>query len=64
MQIKSGSMWASNNSKKFVVISVTEVDGHSWVHYRDDGRTDAPREYSCYEESFMQRFTPILNESR
>lgn len=64
MQIKAGSLWAGNDRKKFIVISVTEVDGHSWVYYRDDGRTDAPREYSCYEESFTQRFTPIVNEGK
>ena len=64
MQIKEGSMWAGNDHKKFIVISTTEVNGHNWVYYRESGRTDEPREYSCYEESFIQRFSPLLNESR
>ena len=64
MQVDAGTLWAGTDYKKFVVISTAVVDGHKWVYYRDDGRTDEPREYSCYEESFIQRFVPILNESR
>jgi hypothetical protein len=63
MQVKAGMLWAGKDRKKFVVLSVTEVDGHTWVHYRDDSGINESREYSCYEESFTQRFTPILNES-
>lgn len=64
MQVKAGSWWVGTNCKKFVVISVTKIDEHTWVHYRDDSRTGEPREYSCYEESFIQRFSLFLNEQR
>ncbi len=58
--VTPGSLWGTSNSKKFRVISVTEVEGHTWVHYREDGcnpNIDECREYSCYVESFLQRFT-------
>ena len=65
MQVKAGTLWAGSERKQFVVLSVTDIDGHTWVHYRDEnGKTDEPREYSCYEESFIQRFRPVLNESK
>ena len=32
-QVTAGSVWESN-SKKFMVIHVVELDGHTWVHYR------------------------------
>ena len=64
MQVNAGSLWKGNDREKFVVISVTKIDNHTWIHYRDDGKTDQPREYSCYEESFIQRFSPALNESK
>lgn len=59
MQVKVGSRWEGDARKRFVVISVTEVDNHTWVHYRDDSGI---REYSCYQESFIHRFRPIVNE--
>ncbi len=59
--VKPGSLWHSID-KDFRVISVTEVDGHTWVHYREDLGIKVPalqcREYSCYLESFVQRFSP------
>jgi hypothetical protein len=64
MQVEAGTIWAGRDRKKFVVISVTEVDGHTWVHYRDDSGINGSHEYSCYEESFIQRFSPALNESK
>lgn len=59
MQINVGTKWQGTGRTQFVVISVTEVDEHIWVHYRDDKGT---REYSCYKESFVQRYSPVLNE--
>jgi hypothetical protein len=60
--IKVGSLWESVD-KRFRVISVTELDGHTWVHYREDLGIKVPalqcREYSCYEESFLLRFRPL-----
>lgn len=63
MQVKEGSVWTSNNEKEFVVLHVVELNGHTWVHYRDQ---DCPEchEYSCYIESFVARFTPITNDRR
>ena len=57
--VKEGTLWGSSDSKKFRVISVSEVEGHTWVHYRDELKgfdQSAAREYSCYIESFEQRF--------
>ena len=63
MQVKAGTLWEGSGRSKFIVISVTEVEGHTWVYYRDNSnKTAEPREYSCYEESFVQRFKPLLNE--
>ena len=58
--IKEGSLWWGGETKKFRVLSVTEVDGHTWVHYREDKGMKVPatecKEYSCYLESFEHRF--------
>ena len=60
--VKEGSLWQSID-KHFRVISVTEVDGNTWVHYREDRGIKVPRlecrEYSCYLESFLQRFIQV-----
>lgn len=61
--IQEGSRWSGNDSKVFVVLHVVEQDGHTWVHYRDEEGTP-PREYSCYQESFLQRFRENNNDSR
>lgn len=62
--IKQGSRWASAD-KEFVVLAVVEQEGNTWVHYRKDLGIKVPalqcREYSCYEESFLQRFREIVN---
>jgi hypothetical protein len=60
--VEAGSLW-SGNDKCFRVLSVTEVDGHTWVHYREDRGIKVPaiecREYSCYLESFVARFRQL-----
>ena len=53
---KDGSKWASIDDV-FVVIHTIELDGHTWVHYRKDLTEN---EYSCYVESFVERFTEVL----
>ena len=63
MQVNAGTLWAGKDRKKFIVISTAVVDGHKWIYYRDEVSPNESREYSCYEESFLQRFTPITNES-
>lgn len=59
-QVKSGSVWGGSDGSRFRVIDVVELDGHTWVHYRND-RGSRPveecKEYSCYIESFISRFT-------
>ena len=65
MIVKEGSLWtgAPTNTgwPKFRVLSVTELEGHTWVHYREEKKLyPCPdcKEYSCYIESFVQRFSP------
>ena len=53
--LKQGAIWASTDQVKFRIIEIVEVDDHTWVYYRNE-RTG--QEYSCYKESFEQRFSP------
>ena len=56
--LNEGSRWDGTN-KVFVVISEVEAeDGHEWVYYREE-KGNPPKEYSCYKESFLQRFRPL-----
>jgi len=57
---KEGSKWTSIN-ETFVVIHTIELDGHTWIHYRKETNG---QEYSCYAESFLDRFTEIYNETK
>jgi Neuraminidase (sialidase) len=56
-EIKIGSNWqgTGDHEKVFTVIHLVESDGHTWVHYRNNDK-NAPAEYSCYVESFLDRF--------
>lgn len=54
--IKVGSVWAAGD-REFTVLAVVELDGHTWVHYRDQ----KGQEYSCYEGAFTERFTECKN---
>lgn len=59
--VKEGSIWGDGGSqRKFTVIRRLELDGNTWIHYRNDQGT----EFSCYEESFKQRFRENTNEHR
>lgn len=59
--VKEGSKWTStSHNDKFHVIHVVEIEGNTWVHYiKENAPEDSNREYSCYLESFLQRFRPI-----
>ena len=57
---KEGSKWSSIN-ETFVVIHTIELDGHTWIHYRKENND---KEYSCYVESFVDRFTEVFNETK
>ena len=60
MEIKNGSKWTDGKGKSFVVIGTMLVEGKSWVYYRLDKPVDhLPQEFSCYEESFISRFTQM-----
>jgi hypothetical protein len=58
---KPGSIWTSPDNTRFRVINTVliETDGHTWVHYIQE-KTD--KEYSCYLESFLQRFRTFDND--
>jgi len=58
MTVLKDQIWTSTNRTEFLVLEVVDVDGHTWVHYRNVKTGD---EYSCYQESFEQRFTPEVN---
>ena len=59
MKIKEGSRWAgSDHSKKFMVLSVVYIDDEVWIHYRDEAG-EPPKEYSCFKDSFLSRFTAL-----
>jgi hypothetical protein len=54
--VKPNSRWLSNSREQFVVLHIIEdSQGHTWVHYRQD-HAEGNREYSCYVESFLERF--------
>ena len=61
--VTEGSIWVSNTMQRFQVISITEIENHTWVYYR---KFNAPpedcREFSCYVESFLSRFSKTVNE--
>lgn len=59
---KEGSKWSGTDCRDvFHVINTVEIDGHTWVYYIKDinKETNEIREYSCYVESFLQRFRPL-----
>ncbi len=59
MNIKEGSRWAGSDYKQvFIVLSVLTTDKEIWIHYRDE-IGNPPREYSCYKDSFLSRFTKL-----
>ena len=63
MNIKEGSRWWAGDDKRFVVLHIVEQDGKTWVHYRNDNgnvfSSAGCKEYSCYKESFLERFSPL-----
>lgn len=57
--ITVGSRWWGGQGERFVVIDIITIEGYTWVHYRDDKTKESPREYSCYLESFLSRFSEL-----
>jgi len=57
--VKEGSRWISDKTgQTFHVLSVIELEGHTWVHYILEDAND-PKEFSCYLESFTPRFRKL-----
>jgi len=55
--IDRGSKWQSTDGSVFQVIAVVEAEGNNWVHYRRiESEYEEPKEFSCYTESFLERF--------
>ena len=58
--VKTGSKWWAGEGNVFQVIDVVEIDDHTWVYYRNTKPfNDEYKEYSCYIESFLQRFRQL-----
>ena len=61
--VEAGTLWWAGEDKKFRVLNVTEIEGHTWVHYREEPKRYTPvnecKEYSCYIESFELRFRKV-----
>lgn len=57
--VKEGSKWWSSDGKIFHVLSVVELDGQTWIHYiLETTDQSITKEFSCYQESFLSRFSP------
>jgi hypothetical protein len=57
--IKANSYWTNHTGQEFIVLHIIDdSQGHTWVHYRP---IDSAREFSCYADSFLERFTAIEN---
>jgi hypothetical protein len=60
MEIKLGSRWWTSNGEHFIVLATPTIDGNDWVYYRSEKPiNEEVREYSCYKESFLSRFSPL-----
>ena len=58
--VRDGSKWSGSDGRVFVVINTAVLEEHRWIYYRAEQPVDGhPAEYSCYEESFLSRFTPL-----
>lgn len=56
--VKVGSKWGNTDGKVFHVVHRVELDGKVWIHYEQDNCNEC-REFSCYEESFLERFRQL-----
>jgi len=57
MKVEKHQVWTSNRDE-FVVLQVIDLNGQTWVHYRN---MKTGQEHSCYADSFELRFSPALN---
>ncbi len=56
--VKKDSIWKDSEENSFNVTKVLKVKGETWVHYFSEKNN---KEYSCCEESFVQRFFEFNN---
>lgn len=56
--IEKGSIWSGSNGAQFQVIDQVVIEDQTWIHYRLIA-ADEPKEFSCFKESFLERFTQI-----
>ncbi len=62
MEVKNGSRWSGSDSVIFVVIGTMILENKEWVYYRAEKPKDhMPEEFSCYKESFLSRFKPMVD---
>ena len=55
-----GSKWSGSDGKEFMVIELVEVDNQQWIYYRENTKSNIePKLYSCFVESFQQRFREL-----
>jgi len=59
-KVKQGSNWSNSTGVRFTVLHTVVIDGHTWVHYRNQ----QAEEFSCYEEAFLLRFREDANDKR
>jgi len=58
--IKKDSKWNDGGGKIFRILDIVQIEGHTWIHYIKENAQDGEnREYSCYLESFLSRFTQM-----
>lgn len=58
--VKEGTKWSSIDGKVFHVLHVVEIEGNTWVHYILETKdANVTKEFSCYQESFLSRFSPL-----
>ena len=58
-EVKLGSRWSSSDHKEFIVLGTIKDDKGTWIHYRTNKRENNV-EYSCLKESFLHRFTLVV----
>ena len=58
VEIQPGQYWQSLNMTEFYVDDVRSNESGVWIHYTN---TFTHQTYSCLEQAFKHRFTPIVN---
>ena len=57
--VRIGSQWWAGGDEKFTIIDIITIEGHTWVHYKNNNKENF-KEYSCYLESFLSRFRELV----